>query len=302
MLTVDFERLGLLRGERLLDMGAGGGRHAFQAMKLGAIATALDYSAADLKDVMATTGGMLALNEITDDQYGGCVNGNALDLPFPDNSFDRVITSEVLEHIWDCERAITEIVRVTRPGGRIAITVPTYWPERVNWALNWHYHDVPGGHVRIFKQRELETMFERSGVYLRGSHHAHAYHSPYWWLKNVYGIENTEAPPVKKYHDFLVHCIEHFDGPLAKAERFLNPLMGKSLVIYGEKVDPDMAKYGKKSLSFSARQDHTERRVLSGVPIPTVAASAAAPVATAKPVKQLKPASAKRAPRKQATS
>ena len=59
MLTVDFERLGLLPGDRLLDLGSGGGRHAFQAMKLGARTTALDYSAADLKDVLATTGGML---------------------------------------------------------------------------------------------------------------------------------------------------------------------------------------------------------------------------------------------------
>jgi SAM-dependent methyltransferase len=248
MLTVDFERLGLQRGERLLDLGAGGGRHAFQAMKLGAVTTALDYSAADLKDVLATTGGMLALDEITYEQFGGAVNGNALDLPFPDNSFDRIITSEVLEHIWDCERAVTEIVRVLRPGGRLAATVPTYWPERVNWALNWRYHDVPGGHVRIFKQREFESMLERAGLYLRGSHHAHAYHSPYWWLKNICGLDNPDALPVRKYHDFLVYCIEHHDGALARAERLLNPVLGKSLVVYGEKVTPDMAMYGKRSL------------------------------------------------------
>ena len=247
MLTVDFERLGLQRGERLLDLGAGGGRHAFQAMKLGAVTTALDYSAADLKDVLATAGGMLHLDEITYDQFAGAVNANALDLPFPDESFDRIIISEVLEHIWDCERVVSEIVRVLRPGGRLAATVPTYWPERVNWALNWKYHDVPGGHVRIFKQREFESMLERAGLYLRGSHHAHAYHSPYWWLKNVYGLENTEAAPVRKYHDFLVYCIEHHDGALAKFERFLNPMLGKSLVVYGEKVTADMAKYGKRS-------------------------------------------------------
>jgi SAM-dependent methyltransferase len=246
MLTVDFERLGLLPGERLLDLGAGGGRHAFQAMKLGARTTALDYSAGDLKDVLATTGGMLASGEISYDEYAGCVNGNALDLPFPDESFDRVVTSEVLEHIWDCERAIAEMVRVLRPGGRIAVTVPTRWPERVNWALNWHYHDVPGGHVRIFRQPELESMLERAGLYLRGSHHAHAYHSPYWWLKNVYGLDNIDAAPVRAYHGFLVRCIEHPESPAARAERWLNPVLGKSLVVYGEKVEPAMAQYGKK--------------------------------------------------------
>jgi len=81
--------------------------------------------------------------------------------------------------------------------------------ERVSWALNWHYHDTPGGHVRIYRQHELELKLERAGFYLRGSHHAHAFHSPYWWLKCAYGLDNPDAAPVKRYHDFLCHLIEH---------------------------------------------------------------------------------------------
>ena len=64
MLTVDFRRLRLAPGERLLDLGSGGGRHAFQAMRLGARVTALDYSAADLKDVAAVAGAMIEAGEI----------------------------------------------------------------------------------------------------------------------------------------------------------------------------------------------------------------------------------------------
>ena len=100
----------------------------------------------------------------TYDQWAGVVNGDALDLPFASNTFDRVIVSEVLEHVWDDERTLTEIARVLRPGGRIAATVPTRWPERVSWALNWHYHDTPGGHVRIYRQHELELKLERAGL------------------------------------------------------------------------------------------------------------------------------------------
>ena len=136
--------------------------------------------------------------------WAGAVNGDALQLPFDDNTFDRIVVSEVLEHIWDDERAIVEIVRVLRPGGRVAATVPTRWPERVSWALNDKYHDTPGGHVRIYRQHDLEQKLERAGLFLRGSHHAHAFHSPYWWLKCAYGLENTEAAPVKRYHEFLV--------------------------------------------------------------------------------------------------
>jgi len=248
MLTVDFDRLGLVRGERLLDLGAGGGRHAFEAMRRGARVTALDYSASDLKDVAAVAGAMIAAGEASYDEWAGVANADALDLPFATNSFDRVIVSEVLEHVWDDERALLEIARVLRPGGRIAATVPTRWPERVSWALNWHYHDTPGGHVRIYRQHELEGKLERAGFYLRGSHHAHAFHSPYWWLKCAYGLENTEAALVRRYHAFLCGLIENNPRWARTTERALNPVLGKSVVLYGEKVAPTMAKWGKKSL------------------------------------------------------
>lgn len=247
MLTVDFDRLGLMQSERLLDLGCGGGRHAFEAMRRGARVTALDYSAGELKDVGGVAAAMIGSGEVTVDSWAGVVNGDALDLPFPDGSFDRIICSEVLEHIWDDERAIQQLVRVLRPGGRLAVTVPTRWPERVSWALNWRYHDTPGGHVRIFRQHELEQKLERAGLFLRGSHHAHAFHSPYWWLKNIFGLDNPDAAPVRMYHDFLCMLIEKKPPWSTRTERALNPVMGKSLVIYTEKVTPSMAKYGKVS-------------------------------------------------------
>lgn len=243
MLTVDFNRLGLSSGERLLDLGCGGGRHAFEAMRRGARVTALDYSAGELKDVAGVAGAMIESGEITFDSWAGVVNGDALDLPFPDGCFDRIICSEVLEHIWDDVRAVQQLVRVLRPGGRLAVTVPTRWPERVSWALNWRYHDTPGGHVRVYRQHELERTLEDAGLYLRGSHHAHAFHSPYWWLKNMYGLDNLDAVPVRRYHDFLCMLIEKNPPWGSRVERALNPVLGKSLVVYTEKVSNEMSKY-----------------------------------------------------------
>lgn len=243
MLTVDFDRLGLRHGERLLDLGSGGGRHAFEAMRRGAVVVAVDVSAADLKDLAAVAGAMLETGETTIASWAGVVNGDALDLPFPDDSFDRIITSEVLEHIWDDERAIDELVRVLRPGGRLAVTVPTRWPERVSWALDWHYHDTPGGHVRIYRQADLEAKLERAGLFRRGSHHAHALHTPYWWLKCVCGVENADAKPVQAYHRFLCHGIEHNPRWMHVLERALDPVLGKSLVVYTEKVEPTMTRH-----------------------------------------------------------
>jgi SAM-dependent methyltransferase len=237
MLTVDFDRLGVRDGARLLDLGCGGGRHAFEAMRRGATVIALDYDAAELKDVRAVIGGMLDAGQLPHGDAGGVVNGDALRLPFPDNSFDHVIASEVLEHLWADELALSELTRVLRPGGRMAVTVPTRWPERVCWALDHHYHDTPGGHIRIFRQRDLETKLERSGLLLRGSHHAHALHSPYWWTKCAVGVDNTEAWPVRQYLRFLTWQITEQPRWVNQLERTLNPVLGKSLVVYTQKVD-----------------------------------------------------------------
>ena len=66
MLTVDFDRLDLREGHRLLDMGCGGGRHAFAAMRRGATVVALDYDAGELKEVRATRGAMIEAGEIAE--------------------------------------------------------------------------------------------------------------------------------------------------------------------------------------------------------------------------------------------
>jgi len=242
VLTVDFDRLGVRARTRLLDMGCGGGRHAFEAWRRGATVIALDASEGELKDVRAVLGAMLDAGEVPNDAaestgLGGAVNGDALRLPFPDASFDCIIAAEVLEHLWSDEAAARELVRVLRPGGRMAVTVPTRWPERVCWALDHHYHDTPGGHVRIYRQRDLEAKLESAGLWLRGSHHAHALHSPYWWLKCAIGIDHVHAWPVRKYHKFLAWQITEQPGWVNGLERTLNPVLGKSLVVYTQKVE-----------------------------------------------------------------
>jgi SAM-dependent methyltransferase len=238
MLTADFDRLGVRDGTRVLDMGCGGGRHAFEAWRRGATVVALDYSEGELKEVRGVLGAMVDAGEAPHGECGGAVNGDALCLPFADDTFDCVIASEVLEHIWSDTGAIAELVRVLRPGGRMAVTVPTRWPERVCWALDHDYHDTPGGHVRIFRQRDLEQKLEAAGCWLRGSHHAHALHSPYWWLKCATGVNRVDTPwSVRKYHDLLAWQITKRPRWLEAIDRALNPVLGKSLVVYVQKVD-----------------------------------------------------------------
>lgn len=235
MLTVDFDRLQLYAGDTLLDMGCGGGRHAFAALRRGAAVVALDADGGELKDVRATVGAMADAGELPEGAPGGQSQADALALPFPDDSIDRIVASEVLEHIGADEAAIAELVRVLKPGGRMAVTVPTRFTERICWSLDYHYHDTLGGHVRIYRQHELEQKLANAGLWLRGSHHAHALHSPYWWLRCAGGVDRPNRFLARKYHDLLVYQLTHKPRSLAMVDRVLNPVLGKSLILYTQK-------------------------------------------------------------------
>jgi SAM-dependent methyltransferase len=232
MLTVDFDKLPIRPGERVLDLGCGAGRHAFECYRRGARVVALDLNADDLDGVATMFAAMEAAGEAPAPGAAVAVRGDAHRLPFPDGAFDLVIASEILEHIPDDAAAIAEAVRVLRPGGRFAVTVPRWWPERVCWALSDAYHEVEGGHVRIYRKRQLLDRLRAAELVPVGTHHAHALHSPYWWLKCLFGTDNERAALPRLYHRFLVYDIMRRPRWTRATERALNPLAGKSLVVY----------------------------------------------------------------------
>jgi SAM-dependent methyltransferase len=230
VLTVDYPRLGLQQGERILDLGCGGGRHAFESFRRGAKVVALE---------VAGVAGMLAMmadaGEAGEGASGAVVRGDALTLPFRDGSFDRVIAAEVLEHIPDDRAAMGELARVVRPGGVLAVTVPRFGPELINWLLSDDYHGRPGGHVRIYRRGELVARVRSAGLQPTGGHHAHGLHSPYWWLRCLVGVDRERNPLVRAYHSVLVWDIVKRPLLTRAASRLLDPLIGKSVVVYFEK-------------------------------------------------------------------
>lgn len=235
MLTVDYRRLAVSPGERLLDVGCGAGRHACEALRRGALVVAVDTDGAGLTDTASLITAMLDDGVVPAPGTGWAVNASALELPFPDGAFDRVVAAEVLEHIGPDEQALRELTRVLRPGGTIAVTVPRWFPELVNWALSDEYHRVPGGHVRIYREATLVGRLRGAGLTPTDRHHAHGLHTPYWWLRCLVGVGNDRHPLVRAYHQVLVWEITRRPLPLRLAERVLQPLVGKSLVLYAEK-------------------------------------------------------------------
>jgi SAM-dependent methyltransferase len=233
---VDFGRLAVTGGIRVLDLGCGAGRHAFEALRRGAHVTALDTGAAELAEVTAMFAAMSEAGEAPPGASGRAVRGDATAMPFPDGAFDRVIAAEVLEHIPGDQQAINEIARVLAPGGIAAVTVPAWLPERICWALSDDYHNVPGGHVRIYTRPELEAKLARAGLAVGPHHHAHGLHSPYWWLKCAVGVHDDGHPLARAYHRLLVWDIMKRPAATRLTERALNPLIGKSLVVYAVKA------------------------------------------------------------------
>ena len=83
---------------------------------------------------------------------------NIVNIPFQESSLDAVICSEVLEHVDSPNQSVQELIRVLKPGGIMALSVPRYLPELICWKLSKDYSKTPGGHVRIFKHNELKNL------------------------------------------------------------------------------------------------------------------------------------------------
>ena len=235
MLTVDFDRLGIGPGVSVIDVGAGAGRHSFEAYRRGADITAFDMSESDMADVATMFEAMAAEGEAPPSATAKAVVGNALELPYDDGTFDVVIASEILEHVPADDAAIAELVRVLKPGGTLAVTVPRWLPERICWLLSDEYHANEGGHVRIYRASDLRAKIAGRGMRFSHTHHAHALHSPFWWLKCAVGVERTSHPLISAYHKLLVWDMMSAPALTRTAEAALDPLIGKSVALYFEK-------------------------------------------------------------------
>ena len=235
MITVDFRRLDIRPGFKILDIGCGSGRHTAAAYELDrtlAVGADLNYS-----DV-AKAGERLRFHDSLGAHGGGRWALSAADicnLPFKTDAFDLVICSEVLEHIPTDGKAMAEIIRVLKPEHDLVVSVPRFFPEKICWLLSDEYFNANQGHVRIYRQESLVARLRKYGVTPWATHFAHSIHTPYWWLKCLVGPTREDSCSVNLYNRFLTWDIMATPPFTRFLDRLLNPVLGKSLVVYFKK-------------------------------------------------------------------
>jgi ubiquinone/menaquinone biosynthesis C-methylase UbiE len=136
-------------GDRVLDLGCGAGDLAADLARSGAQVTAADVAQAAL-DRVGRRHPELALRLIAIDAP----------LPFDDGAFDAVWSSEVIEHVGDTARWLSEVRRVLAPRGRVLLTTPSHGRLRLLIGGVERYSEPLGDHLHLYTARSLRELLD----------------------------------------------------------------------------------------------------------------------------------------------
>ena len=231
MLTVDFRRLPLRMKDLVLDAGCGEGRHTFECFRRDCSILGMDLDQKSMLKARWILGEMKRRN----DGNGRVLflRGDALRFPFRAGTFDKIVCAEVIEHVRDDRLGVAELARILKNGGKIAITVPTTITEQMYKRLSDEYFRTPGGHIRIVNPREMAGCMEENGLRIYAVGFAHAFHTPYWMLRCIFGLHDEKARLPGFYRKFLHLAL--FSSPLRVSEKICNYFFPKSIILYAQK-------------------------------------------------------------------
>jgi SAM-dependent methyltransferase len=236
MITIEPDLLGINDGDITLDAGCGNGRHSWEVYnKNRSTVVAFDIDPVCVKKNKYMLDSLKEQKEIKGDYH--LLIASVTKLPFKDGSFDKIICSEVLEHIPEDKVAVQELLRVLRKDGSIGISVPHYLAESICWKLSRDYYGFPGGHIRKYKTRELLTLVDTAGLSVYAVRHKHALHSFYWLLRCVFGVRKEKAAIPAFYNRFLEWDLRTNHRFFRWVEGLLNRLCPKSVAIYAKRKE-----------------------------------------------------------------
>ena len=151
--NVDVEKLTLRPGDAILDVGCGEGHLARQFVSAG-------YSVVGVEPSERLRAEFAAGGDGFDPTVYEVVDARAEELPFSAGSWKAIVMTEVLEHVADPERVLNELHRVLAPEGRLCLSVPTSFSERLYSRLHPRYSQN-ATHVRVFAKHALTELLRR---------------------------------------------------------------------------------------------------------------------------------------------
>jgi SAM-dependent methyltransferase len=149
-------------GGSILENGCGVGMYVEHLIPLGGRVFGLEYDFDRAREAGARSPGI--------------INAAGEHLPYPNSTFDLILSHEVLEHVQNDFRAVNEMIRVMRPGGRLALFVPNrgypFETHGIYWRGKYHFGNIPlvnwlprrwrdrlAPHVRVYSRGDLEKLF-----------------------------------------------------------------------------------------------------------------------------------------------
>ncbi len=235
--TVDPRLLGLSTatvGAKLLDLGCGAGRH-----ELAVAGLPLKVVGCDLSRIELRTGRYFVAEDAKLRPHAADPNwlqAEGRSLPFAAGTFDCAICSETLEHVYDDTAVLRELRRVVRDRGRLAVSVPAYWPERALWQLSWRVWHTEGGHLRIYRLAGLLARLQATGWKPYAIRRRHAFESVYWLLGAVGGGGDPPWWPARTWRQPTNSAAVRSSQPWREVERWLAWPLAKSVVVYARAV------------------------------------------------------------------
>jgi len=139
-------------GERALDLGCGEGDFTAVLAEVGAATTGVEIANAAIERARAKHPGL--------DFRIAPIDGP---LPFADTSFDMVWASEVIEHVADTARWLSEVRRVLRPGGRLLVTTPAHGRMRLALGGIERFSEPLGDHLHLYSRQSLTDVLNEFG-------------------------------------------------------------------------------------------------------------------------------------------
>jgi ubiquinone/menaquinone biosynthesis C-methylase UbiE len=140
--------LNMIPEDTLLDVGCGYGRWSKFFSDRTCFSCAIDIDETGLHHVKTVNDKICVLN------------ASASDLPVRDNSFSRIISIDVIEHVPDDKSMVVEFNRVLKPGGRVVLT--TLLQDRPHYIRRMEFHD----HVREYNAKELTNLFDQADMHI----------------------------------------------------------------------------------------------------------------------------------------